>query len=50
MRDRLDIGLLPDPELAPVEWRLGEGLVGLGALAWYYIGPDLRRYIKIERM
>ena len=26
MRDRLDIGLLPDPELAPVEWRLGEGL------------------------
>ncbi len=25
MRDRLDIGLLPDPELAPVEWRLGEG-------------------------
>ena len=27
MRDRLDIGLLPDPELAPVEWRLGEGLV-----------------------
>jgi len=27
VRDRLDIGLLPDPELAPVEWRLGEGLV-----------------------
>ena len=27
MRDRLDIGLLPDPELAPVEWRLGEGLI-----------------------
>jgi len=27
MRDRLDIGLRPDPELAPVEWRLGEGLV-----------------------
>ncbi len=26
MRDRLDIGLLPDPELAPVEWRLDEGL------------------------
>ena len=26
MRDRLDIGLLPDGELAPVEWRLGEGL------------------------
>jgi len=27
VRDRLDIGLLPDPELAPVEWRLGEGLI-----------------------
>jgi lipoyl(octanoyl) transferase len=27
VRDRLDIGLLPDPELAPVEWRLGEGLL-----------------------
>jgi lipoyl(octanoyl) transferase len=27
VRDRLDTGLLPDPELAPVEWRLGEGLI-----------------------
>jgi lipoyl(octanoyl) transferase len=27
VRDRLDIGLRPDLELAPVEWRLGEGLV-----------------------
>jgi lipoyl(octanoyl) transferase len=27
VRDRLDIGLLPDPELAPAEWRLGEGLI-----------------------
>jgi lipoyl(octanoyl) transferase len=26
VRDRLDIGLLPELELAPVEWRLGEGL------------------------
>jgi hypothetical protein len=24
--------------------------VGLGVLAWYYLGPDLRRYIKMERM
>jgi lipoyl(octanoyl) transferase len=29
-RDRLDIGLLPDAELAPVEWRLGQGLVSYG--------------------
>jgi lipoyl(octanoyl) transferase len=27
VRDRLDIGLRPDLQLAPVEWRLGEGLV-----------------------
>ena len=27
MRDRLDIGLRPELELAPVEWRLGERLV-----------------------
>jgi lipoyl(octanoyl) transferase len=30
VRDRLEIGLLPDAELAPVEWRLGEGLVPYG--------------------
>jgi len=24
--------------------------VGLGALAWYYLGPDLRRYLKIRSM
>jgi hypothetical protein len=22
----------------------------LGALAWYYLGPDLRRYLKIRNM
>ena len=27
MRDRLDVGLRPELELAPVEWRLGERLV-----------------------
>jgi hypothetical protein len=25
-------------------------LLGLGALAWYYLGPDLRRYMKIQSM
>ncbi len=25
-------------------------VVGLGALAWYYLGPDLRRYLKIRSM
>jgi hypothetical protein len=28
----------------------GLAALGLGALAWYYLGPDLRRYIKISRM
>jgi hypothetical protein len=25
-------------------------IVGLGALAWYYLEPDLRRYMKIKSM
>jgi hypothetical protein len=25
-------------------------VIGLGALAWYYLGPDLRRYLKIRSM
>jgi len=29
---------------------LGLVALGLGALAWYYMGPDLRRYIKISNM
>jgi hypothetical protein len=28
----------------------GLAAVGLGALAWYYFGPELRRYIKVSRM
>jgi hypothetical protein len=28
----------------------GLALAGLGALAWYYLGPDLRRYMKIRNM
>jgi hypothetical protein len=28
----------------------GLALAGLGALAWYYLGPDLRRYLKIRNM
>jgi hypothetical protein len=28
----------------------GLAVVGLGALAWYYLGPDLRRYLKIRSM
>jgi hypothetical protein len=28
----------------------GLAAVGLGALAWYYLGPDLVRYMKIRDM
>jgi hypothetical protein len=28
----------------------GLAVVGIGALAWYYLGPDLRRYIKMSSM
>jgi hypothetical protein len=28
----------------------GVAALGLGGLAWYYFGPDLRRYLKIRHM
>lgn len=28
----------------------GVVVVGLGALAWTYLGPDLRRYMKLHSM
>jgi hypothetical protein len=28
----------------------GAAIIGLGVLAWNYLGPDLRRYIKMSRM
>jgi hypothetical protein len=28
----------------------GLALIGLGALAWAYLGPDIRRYIKMSQM
>jgi hypothetical protein len=46
----------------PADWRRGEpaalngwaitslALIGLGLVAAYYLGPDLVRYLKIERM
>ena len=45
--------------LAPIRNSGGPGLgllvtglvvVGLGVMAWNYIGPDLRRYLKISNM
>jgi hypothetical protein len=28
----------------------GLAVVGLSALAWYYLGPELRRYLKLRNM
>jgi hypothetical protein len=28
----------------------GLAVAALGAMAWYYLGPDLRRYLKIKSM
>jgi hypothetical protein len=29
---------------------IGLAVVGLGVLAWSYLGPDLKRYLKIRSM
>lgn len=32
-------------------WMIGGlALLALGGLAWYYLGPDVRRYLKIRNM
>jgi uncharacterized protein DUF6893 len=31
-------------------WLTGLTFLGLGALAFYYLGPDLKRYLKIRHM
>jgi hypothetical protein len=41
----------PRPSGLPSGWLItGLTVLGLGALAWYYLGPDLRRYLKIRSM
>jgi hypothetical protein len=40
-----------EPATVPVGWIIaGVALVGLGYLTWTYVGPDLRRYLKIHGM
>ncbi len=34
----------PDPSLLIA----GVAVVGLGLLTWHYLGPDLKRYLKIH--
>jgi hypothetical protein len=56
------LGQNPEPQDAGLERRpvaewpssgmllAGLAVVGIGALAWYYLGPDLIRYMKIRNM
>ena len=41
-----------DESFEPSRRLMIAGLVvlGLGCLAWYYVGPDVRRYMKIRSM
>jgi hypothetical protein len=36
--------------VSPVVVLAGLAAVGLGVLAWHYLGPDLVRYMKIREM
>lgn len=40
----------PARQGGPDVFRVGMAAVGLGALAWYYFGPDVVRYLKIREM
>ena len=50
-RRRLARAWREEPEGPPVGLLVaGVVAIGLGALAWAYLGPDLRRYMKIRSM
>jgi hypothetical protein len=36
--------------LSPAVLIMGAAIIGLGYLAWTYLGPDLKRYLKIQSM
>lgn len=39
------------PSPAVPGWMVaGAAVAAVGVLAWYYLGPDLRRYLKIRSM
>ncbi len=49
-RDRYDVAERDRGGLSPGLLLAGAAAVGLGVLAWYYLGPDLVRYMKIRSM
>ena len=49
-RGRYDLTERGRGGLSPGLLVAGLAAVGLGVLAWYYLGPDLVRYMKIRNM
>jgi hypothetical protein len=48
--ERYGLSRREEPGLSPGLLVAGLVAVGLGALAWHFLGPDLRRYMKIRNM
>jgi hypothetical protein len=50
-RGRSFLSRREEPWEPSTRWAVaGLVVLGLGALAWYYLGPDVRRYLKIHSM
>jgi len=51
-REEYSTGMLPQVD-GNLPWGMlvtGAVVVGLGVLLWNYLGPDVRRYMKIKSM
>jgi hypothetical protein len=50
-RERTFVAQRPELSGPPVGLLIAGGIaLGLGLMAWYYLGPDLRRYLKLRSM
>jgi hypothetical protein len=51
LRERTGLARRSDPGgPSPALLITGAVVIGLGFLAWTYLGPDLKRYMKIQSM
>ena len=51
LRERTGFARRPEPVgPSPALLIAGAVVIGLGFLAWTYLGPDLKRYMKIHSM
>ena len=51
LRERTGLSRRPEPVgPSPALLIAGAVVIGLGFLAWTYLGPDLKRYMKIHSM